>query len=67
MESGTQLKTVHICSVMLGGTFVWYPKTSDSQHTVKLDVARTGDALLAAEADITSGMINKSCINCLKT
>ena len=52
---------------MLGRTFVWYPKTSDSQHTVKLDVARTGDALLAAEADITSGMINKSCINCLKT
>ena len=53
--------------VKLGRTFVWYPKASDSQHTVKLDVARTGDALLAAEADITSGMINKSCINCLKT
>ena len=47
--------------------FVIGIQKNDSQHTVKLDVARTGDALLAAEADITSGMINKSCINCLKT
>ena len=29
----------------------------------KLDVASARDAMLAAEADITSGMKNKSCIN----
>ena len=52
---------------MTFGLVIGIQKKKDSQHTVKLDVARTGDALLAAEADITSGMINKSCINCLKT